>query len=202
MADLLPYVNRAAPGRVHVNGVDHQPWFKPASFGPRALATTQPIVPIHAYILFTGALEHGRPLDPPCVQLAAGMAALVRSYAGDAAKPVWLQEYGASPEWMAAADVPRFLHEATVAAVAGGISWFTWWCSHDVRRSLEFPPVEYTLGLLTVDQQVKPAGEAFRGLAAAYRGTPVRMPAGPVRPPPVRATMDETWRWLLDGLHS
>ncbi len=200
MADLLPYAARAAPGRVHVNGVDHQPWFKPSAFSPRALATTQPIVPIHAYILFTDALKHGRPMEAPCVKLAAGMASLVRSYAGDAAKPVWLQEYGASPDWMPAADVPRFLAAATTAGIDAGISWFTWWCSHDVRRSLEFPPVEYTLGLLTVDQQVKPAGAAMREVANAYRGRPVRLPADPPRPPPPRATMDDTWRWLLAGL--
>ena len=196
MRQTLSAAHAAAPGRVHTNGVDHQPWFKPSAFSPAALATTQPIVPLHAYILFTKALDHGKPLDDCCVKLAAGMAALARAYANDPAKPVWLQEYGASREWMDEADLPTFLHRATVAGIDGGISWFTWWCSHDIRRHFTFPSVEYDLGLLTVDQKVKPTGAAFRDLASAYRGKPVATVAAPP-PPPAVATMDDTWRWLL-----
>jgi hypothetical protein len=199
MAALLTAMNHGCPGRTHVNGVDHQPWFGPSTFSPQALCRAQSIVPLHAYILFTGALKHGRPMEAPCVRLAAGMAALARSYAGDASKPIWLQEYGASPDWMPAADVPRFLTAATLAGIEEGISWFTWWCSHDIRRSMEFPPVEYELGLLTVDQKVKPAGAAMREIAAAYRGKPARPRRGTLRPVPT-ATMDDTWRWLLEWM--
>ena len=199
MADLFEATAAACPDAVHVNGVDHQPWFRQsrgAIFTPAALCAAQRIVPIHAYILFAGALDHGRAMDPPCVRLAANMAALVRSFAGDASKPVWLQEYGASPDWMARDHVPRFLRAATLAGIEGGISWFTWWGSHDIRRSFEFPAVEYELGLLTVEQKVKPAGEAFRELAAAHAGKAVSLPAAAAVAPP--ADGGRTWPWLLE----
>ncbi|MFD1047262.1 hypothetical protein ACFQ1S_17770, partial [Kibdelosporangium lantanae] len=43
----------------------------------------------------------------------------------------------------------------------------TWWCSHDVNRGLvDFPELEYGLGLLTADREVKPMAKQ---IAAAVR---------------------------------
>lgn len=46
----------------------------------------------------------------------------------------------------------------------------TWWCSHDVSRSLaDFPELEYDLGLIDSDGRVKAAGVAVRDAVAAMR---------------------------------
>lgn len=53
----------------------------------------------------------------------------------------------------------------------------TWWCSHDIARDLTgFVELEYDLGLLTVDNQVKPAGVAFRDFARALRKDSISPP--------------------------
>lgn len=82
----------------------------------------------------------------------------------------------------------------------------TWWCSHDVARSLaDFPELEYTLGLLTNDREVKPAGTAVaravaelrdRGYAPRPRttalvvdvGDSLTAPGGPAAPPAARCS--------------
>src|SRR5699024_617423 len=49
-----------------------------------------------------------------------------------------------------------------------------WWCSHDVDRSLaDFPPLEYSLGLIDAEGRVKPIGRAFADVAAELRARPV-----------------------------
>jgi hypothetical protein len=46
----------------------------------------------------------------------------------------------------------------------------TWWCSHDVDRSLaDFPELEYSLGLLTNDGRPKPAAWAIAEIADTVR---------------------------------
>lgn len=51
----------------------------------------------------------------------------------------------------------------------------TWWCSHDVSRSLaDFPELEYSLGLLTNDRQVKPAGKSIARIVEEWRGRTYR----------------------------
>lgn len=192
-----------SPDRIHVNGVDHQPWFYPDTFSPTALAQRQSLIALHCWIEFTGARLRGGELDPVCVQLAPAMAALARAHAGVPDKPIWLQEFGASADWMAPARIPDFCEAATEAAIQGGISWITWWCSHDILPQYEFSPLEYDLGLIDVDNRLKPAGDRFKKLAAEWRGKPTLPPpalelpplpdwTGIVRP----ATEQATWKWL------
>ncbi|MDU1122795.1 MAG: glycosyl hydrolase, partial [Dermabacter sp.] len=59
--------------------------------------------------------------------------------------------------------------EGTVRAACGyrNLSGITWWCSHDVSRTLaDFPDLEYSLGLIDSEGAVKPAGERLRDLIA------------------------------------
>lgn len=186
------------PDGVHVNGVDHGPWMRSETFSAEALACRQRIISLHTWIEFTGARRRGGPFDPCCTQLLPAMAALARSFAGDAERPVWVQEYGASESWMEPAEIPRFLVESTRAGIDGGVAWFTWWASHDLSRDMRFAELEYSLGLLSVDNKTKPQAKAFRELAAAYRGKPVEIPtANPVlSPPSADRDVDSTWRWL------
>ncbi len=196
MTWAMELVERLAPGRIHVNGVDHNPWFRETTFSPELLARRQSIVAIHAWCEFTGALRRGGPLDVPSVGLCAGMTALAKAYAGDAAKPVWIQEFGASPEWMPADVIPDFLEQSVRQAATAGATWFTWWCSHDLDRALTFIPLEYELGLITHDQQIKPQGQRFRQLADALRGQAPSVPAAVGLPPAHPHTEESTWQWL------
>jgi hypothetical protein len=201
MEKIMAYVNRLCPEQCHVNGVDHQPWFFPETFSPQALVRLQKIVSIHSYILFTGALERGAALDAPCVKLIAGMAALVRAFANDPAKPVWVQEFGISPEWIDRKLIPRFVEETIRAAIDEGVSWFTWWSSHDMPRKLEMPSLNYGMGLITLDNKPKEQARTYQSIARQYRGKPVAVKTGKAFSPlPVQRSCDSTWKWLLEWM--
>ena len=196
---MLALAAHLIPEGPHVNGVDHNPWFHPSTFSPVNLARTQPTVALHCWSYFTGALQQagGDPFGPASLHLLATMATLARAYAGDARKPIWAQEFGMSEEWMPAAHIPRFLEETMTSGIEAGVSWFTWWCSHDLDPTLAFHPLEYSLGLITHEQQIKPHGAIFRDLARAYRGRrvdPARLPD--LVDPPSEHSMEATWAWL------
>lgn len=197
---IMTLAETLCPGQTHVMGVDHQPWFYPETFSAERLARRPPLVALHSWIFFTGALKRGGPLDPPCVKMAAGMAALARAYAGDPAKPIWLQEYGVSPEWMDTKIIPRFMEATTQAAIDEGISWFSWWASHDVDRRFQFSSLEYELGLITLENKVKDSGRMFKSIAEQYRGKPVVLKRVPALPPPKERSLESTWKWLLDWM--
>lgn len=86
------------------------------------------------------------------------------------------------------------------AVLVEGVSWFSYWDSHDADREFAFNPLEYSLGLLTNDGRVKDQGRVFKQLAATYRGQQVAFPKQAPPPPPGERTIDGTWRWLLDWM--
>jgi hypothetical protein len=107
-------------------------------------------------------------------QLSAAQAALLRAYAKNPTKRISMQEYGMCKERMDEARMPEFLAKTTLAAIQGGISWFTWWASHDVDRKFEFTPLEYNFGLLTVDNKLKVHGRKCKELAEQYAASRLR----------------------------
>ena len=125
------------------------------------------------------------------------MAALARSFGNAPRKPIWLQEFGVCNVEMPEADVPKWMELAVTSSVAEGISWFTWWASHDIDQRFEFHPFEYDLGLMTVDNQIKERGRMFKRLADNYRGKPVIIPTRTLPPPPLQRNPEATWEWLL-----
>lgn len=199
MEHTLKRMRALLPRGIHINGVDHQPWFREDCFSPDALMRLQSIVPLHCYPHWSGASKYGKPFDPPSIRFSAGMAALARSLGKDPSKPIWVQEFGTCSEEMPEADVPRWLEASVSAAIDQGVSWFTWWASHDVERRFEFNPFEYGLGLITSDNRIKEQGRVFSQLAKAYRGKPVKIPTPPP-PPPTERNVDATWAWLLDWM--
>ena len=200
MARVFKRMHALCPGRIHVNGVDHNPWFNTTTFTPEALMAQQELVTLHCWPFWTGAGKFGKHLDTPYTQLPAAMAALARSYGKAPRKPMWLQEFGACNAEMPEADVPRWMELAITGGIAQGISWFTWWASHDVDKRFDFNPFEYGLGLLTVDNQIKEQGRMFKRLADAYRGKPVVIPSQALPPPPAQRNNEATWRWLLEWM--
>lgn len=199
MARMFTLMDSVMRGRMHVNGVDHQPWFESNTFSQKALAA-RPFPLMHCYPFWTGALKYGGPMDPPSVKLMAGMAALIQSYAGDAKKPIWAEEFNTCIALNTEGQQAEWLDKAVHAAMDQGTSWFTYWDSHDVDRKFDFNPVEYSLGLLRNDGKVKEQGRMFQQLVRAYGGKPVTLPKTSPPAPPTHPTDDNTWQWLLDWM--
>ena len=198
MTRVFKRMHELCPGRVHVNGIDHNAWFKVTNFSVEALIAQQPIIPQHAYPYWSDAAKHTKPLAQPYCELPAAMSALQRGYGNAPRKPLWLQEFGASKLEMAESDLPRWMELAVTAAVAQGVSWFTWWASHDIDPRYEFHPFEYDLGLMTADNKVKEQGRMFKRLADTYRGKAVVIPNKPYPPTPTERTFDTAWAWMYE----
>ena len=140
-------------------------------------------------------------MEPPSIQLLAATAALIRSYAGTHQKPVWAGEFNTCIQELSEKDQAAWLEKAVLAAIDEGVSWFSYWDTHDLdSKFFFFPPLEYNLGLLTNDGRVKEQGRVFRQLADTYRGKAVVFPKGSLLPPPSERTQEATWRWLMDWM--
>ncbi|HEY1986594.1 MAG TPA: hypothetical protein VGG85_14360 [Terracidiphilus sp.] len=199
MARMFALMNSVLPNHLHVNGVDHHPWFERDTFSARALAS-EPFPVMHCYPFWTGAVKYGGAMDPPSVKLLAGMAALIRSYAGTQQKPIWAGEFNTCIEELPEKGQAEWLEKAVTAAMDQGVSWFSYWDSHDVERKFAFNPLEYSLGLLTNNGRVKEQGRVFKQLAETYRGKPVRFPTDTLPAPPSKQNIDATWEWLLSWM--
>lgn len=168
---MLRVADEAVPGGMHVAGFDHVPWLTPTSaarFSRESISRTGQATAVHAWTKFTGILERHGPFGTGSLHLGEYMVELARAFRTDPSRPIWLQEYGASRQWMdedrIADHAEAFARNALTCPDLWGV---TWWCSHDVdRRFAAFEELEYDLGLLTTDNEVKPAGRRLSALAA------------------------------------
>ena len=199
MTKMFSLMESVSPDHIHVNGVDEMPWLESTTFSPQALAA-RPMPTMHCYPYWSGSLKFGGAMDPPSIKLMAANANLIRSYAGDPRKPVWAEEFNTCIEALNQKQQAEWLEKAVLAAIDSGVSWFTYWDSHDVDRKFEFNSLEYGLGLLTNDGKVKESGRVFRQLADGYRGKAVKFPGQPLPPPPVDRNHEVSWRWMLDWM--
>lgn len=175
---MLEHIEAVSPGRLHTNGVDHNPWLTDGTtFDRPTLASTGSVTSVHAWSYFTGALERYGEGSTGVTFLSVFMLELAKAYHVDLARPVWLQEIGVAHQWLTATTPEDFTRASIEAASTVEDLWgITWWCSHDVDRRLAgFAELEYDLGLLTVDNVVKPMGRAFQEAAGRARSaTPQR----------------------------
>ena len=179
--DMLRVCEEAAPGKLHNNGVDHQPWFGDFSFSRDVLSNTGAVNALHCWTYFTGAYKRrGGLLGTASTRLADYMAALAKAYSRDPRRPVWLQEFGCSRLWCEnpGESVEAFTRKTLDALPKIPDLWgFTWWCSHDIGRQLTgFQDLEYDLGLIDAGNRVKPAGELISRWIADFKKAP-RVPA-------------------------
>ncbi|MFJ7625185.1 glycosyl hydrolase [Streptomyces sp. NPDC097595] len=173
-ARLLDHCERIAPGRFHVNGIDHLPWLAGRTFSRHGVASSGSASVFHSYPYWTGILEKHGPDGTGTLHLGEYMSELAEAFAERPGRPKWLQEFGASPAERARESIPGWAEAFVRNTVStSGIWGCTWWGSHDVDRRLTgFVEYEYELGLLTVDNQVKPAGRRIADLIAEFRDTP------------------------------
>jgi len=180
--EILAYCDQIAPGKFHVNGADDSHWFADFGFSRQNLANTGAATVVHCYVLFTGALDHYKYSDPGSLHLAAYMVDLAYAYQKDLRRRVWVEEVGASAEWMPGSYLPEFMEHTVRNIVNTGKSCgVTWWSSHDIDPNIKgFESVEYTLGLLDLQNKPKATGRKFAVLAEEYRRTPPETPDHPV----------------------
>ena len=178
-ARLLDHCDQIAPGRLHVNGHDPRPGCEPRTSPPAGAATRGGASVFHSYPFWTGALDRYGPDGTGTLHLGEYMAELAGAHALDHERPRWLQEFGASPVERPAESIPGWAETFVRATLSAPHVWgCTWWGSHDIDRRLAgFDAYEYDLGLLTVDNEVKPAGERLRALVADLRAHPAQAAA-------------------------
>lgn len=178
-ARLLGHCEQLAPGRFHVNGNDHRPWLDGTTFSARGAATSGGASVFHSYPYWSGVLEQWGPDGIGTLHLGEFMAELAQAHAPVPERPKWLQEFGASPVERPAASIPDWTETFVRNTLSSPHMWgCTWWGSHDIdRRFTGFDPYEYDLGLLTVDNETKPAGARLARLITDLRERPPSPPA-------------------------
>ncbi|MGI5458888.1 glycoside hydrolase 5 family protein [Streptomyces sp. CA-249302] len=144
-------------------------------FTPEASARKGDVTTVHPWVFSANCAGRYGPASPEVLHLAEYGTELAKAYADDPARPVWVQETGAPEPHIPAADAPRFARATVLnAAECEGLWGVTWWCSHDVDRSLaDYPELEYTLGLFDATGRPKPIAEAFAETIAELRAKPV-----------------------------
>lgn len=172
---LLDVCEDAAPGRLHVHGEYDAVWFRDDHpFTPAQAARLGDATVVHSWVFNGTAQRHGRDAAAT-VQHAAYQVELSKAWA-DPGRPVWLQEVGAPAPLIPPEHSAEFARR-TLASVLDCTDLYgvTWWCSHDVSRSLgDFPELEYGLGLLTATREHKPLAEVVAEYAAEVRARPPR----------------------------
>lgn len=170
----------AAPGAPLVTHALYDAgWYDDAQpFGPAHAAEVGDATITHSWV-FNGAAQRAGGLGAGSVRHAQYLLQLAAAFNPDPARPNWLQEVGAPTNVVAPGDAPAFV-EATVRGAAAVPSLFgvTWWCSHDVSRSLlDFPDLEYDLGLFTADGDLKPVGRRLAEVIRELRDAPAPVPS-------------------------
>ncbi len=184
---LLHAASDAAPRARHAHSFDDDVWFGDASaFTPEHAVAHGDVTTVHSWV-FTGVAHHfpqGHPAFTWFARYLLELAAAWATAAGTPDRPVWLQEVGAPTPHLGPDGVVPFAQGSLENAVTHPGLWgITWWCSHDVDRSLaDFPELEYSLGLLTSDRQVKPLGAAVREAIPRLRELAATAPAATERP--------------------
>ncbi|MFE2561957.1 glycosyl hydrolase [Streptomyces sp. NPDC059352] len=157
---MLDACEQGAPGRFHLHAEYDAAWYEDDHpFTPAHAARLGGATAVHSWV-FNGTAQRYGGESIAAGQHAAYLIELSKAWAEDPRRPVWLQEVGAPAPHIPADRAARFA-ETTIEAVLDcpDLWGVTWWCSHDVDRSLaDFPELEYSLGLLTNDRRPKPAG--------------------------------------------
>ena len=182
---LLKACEDAAPGRMHLHSEYDAAWYRDHHpFTPAHAVGLGPATTVHSWVFNGTAQRHG-PDGAASEHHAEYMVELATAWAADPRRPVWVQEVGAPAPYVPADRAPDFAEATVRNAVSSAATWgVTWWCSHDVDRSLaDFPEHEYGLGLMTADRTPKPLGRRLARVVGELREHP---PEPPVRRTAVR----------------
>ncbi|MFI8890327.1 glycosyl hydrolase [Streptomyces paradoxus] len=210
LARMLAACEEGAPGRLHLHAEYDATWYQDDQpFTPGQAARHGAVTAVHSWVFNGTAQRYGR-TSVPSEHHAAYLVELSKAWAGDPHRPVWLQEVGAPAPLVPPEHAAAFT-EATVANALDcpGLWGITWWCSHDVSRSLaDFPELEYGLGLLTNDRKPKDTALVLERAAREPSSAPGRrttalvVPADPAvrsRCAPGGPVFEAFFRLVADG---
>lgn len=140
-------------------------------FGPQHAAEYGDATVTHSWV-FNGAAEWFGALGAGSVRHAEYLLQLAAAWNREPDRPNWLQEVGVPTNVVDSGEAVEFLERTiTHAADVQELFGITWWCSHDVSRALlDFPEVEYDLGLLDNDGRRKPTGHRFAEMVSEFGG--------------------------------
>lgn len=176
--EILRYCDELAPGKFHVNGIDHVHWFNDVGFSREQIATTGSASVVHSYIAYDGVLQRYKYSDPQALHLAEYEVELAYAYHTDLNRRVWVEETGFGPTDVPQSYQAEFMERSVRNVMATGKAWgITWWCSHDIDQAVKgFGADEYHMGLLDLRNRPKPAGRRFAQLAAEFRRSRLEPP--------------------------
>ncbi|MFC5280938.1 hypothetical protein ACFPGO_03505 [Arcanobacterium canis] len=187
LSDLLTTAKTVWPSGTHVHTHDDDLWFDPTQpFDPASAVTLGDQTTVHSWVFGRVGPRFGAGA-PELDWFSRYLTELAAGWSADVERPVWLQEIGSPSNYVPPQEAARFLTanvDRLMGAHGGGISphlrAITWWCSHDVSRSLaDFPELEYTLGLFDSDGNLKPIGAAYKSAIEQWGST---VPQDVVRP--------------------
>ncbi len=175
---LLDAAESSAPDQEHVHSEYDAAWYLDGhGFTPALAARLGAMTTVHSWI-FNGTAQRYGGRSAASDRHAEYMIEVSRAFATDPRRRTWLQEVGAPSNCLTDDETPGFL-EATVrnAARTDDLWGVTWWCSHDVSRSLvDFPELEYSLGLIDQSGAAKPIGRRFAEIIPELRERGPRVP--------------------------
>lgn len=161
---LLSEARDVHPQGLHTHSYDDDLFFDPGHpFTPAHAVGFGDVTTVHSWVF-----AHLGPLigvDHPSLALFARyLCELAVAWSPDPSRPVWLQEVGAPSTHVTPERSGEFVTRTLESVMGLEQLWgVTWWCSHDVSRSLaDFPELEYSLGLFDADGNIKDTGRALK----------------------------------------
>ncbi len=159
---LLGEASAVWPSGLHTHSYDDDLFFDPSHAFTPALAGLGDVTTVHSWV-FSHLGPHLGTDHPGLGTFARYLCELAHAWVDEPGRELWLQEVGAPSSSVTEAAVPDFIRSTLRHLQGFQPLWgVTWWCSHDVSRSLaDYPELEYTLGLIDESGEVKPAGRAL-----------------------------------------
>ncbi|TAL73941.1 MAG: hypothetical protein EPN88_04105, partial [Bacteroidetes bacterium] len=167
LKQIYPAFKTAAPNQLVTNGIGTG---YDNNFDIRNIVQTVDYLAPHSYPYFHGTSS----LDPWYGQRTTYSANFIISWCKMVGKPVVLQEIGCSEAWVPASKIGAYIRLNYLSTWADGAAGFLWWSSHNIDTAIQsktrnlpknpsnsgspelnFDEVEYSLGLLTINNEEK-----------------------------------------------
>lgn len=173
---MLAECEKCVPGKMHVNGVAHAPWFGDMYFTREHLANTGAMTIFHAWAPFTGTSSKYGTDSFETAALSNYMTEMARAYCDEDEERLYnVQEFGMADEWASEEVLERFIVRSLDSIRSEKNVWgVTWWCSHDIQEEyLGFEKFEHHLGLIDVNNKPKKAGIVFKKYIEEEKQRPI-----------------------------